>query len=99
MKSVYDAMKNVTVRYLGLFSVDVRKKVEIVSLNDSATLKNLIDVLVLKYGAPLRKLFYDELGEFKPLVMFLVNGKATDNLAYVLAEGDEVAIAPLIAGG
>jgi|YelNatPaOPRAMG01_1025707.scaffolds.fasta_scaffold44100_3 MoaD family protein len=92
-------MKSVTVRYLGLSSSGPRKRVEVVSLDDSATLKDLLDFLTLKYGASTRNLFYDESGEFKPLVMFLVNGRATDDLGYMLKEGDEVSIAPLIAGG
>jgi len=92
-------MKSVTVRYFGSSSLATRKRAEVVSLDDSATLKNLLDLLVLKYNASLRHLFYDRSGEFKPLVMFLVNGKATDDLAYPLKEGDEVSIAPLIAGG
>lgn len=92
-------MKNITVRYFGSSSSATRRKSEVVSLEDAATLKNLIDFLLLKYDATLRNLFYDRLGEFKPLVMFLVNGKAIDDLAYPLKEGDEVAIAPLIAGG
>jgi MoaD family protein len=92
-------MKSVTVRYLGLSPPATRKRVEVVPLDDSALLKDLLDFLVLRYGAPTRNLFYDNLGEFKPLVMLLVNGKATDDLAYPLKEGDEVSIAPLIAGG
>ena len=92
-------MKNITVRYFGSSSSATRKKLEVISLDDSATLKNLLDFLLLKYDAPLRHLFYDRSGEFKPLVMFLVNGKATDDLSYPLREGDEVSIAPLIAGG
>lgn len=92
-------MKSVTVRYLGSSSAATRRRLEVVSLEDAATLKNLLDLLILKYDASLRSLFYDRLGEFKPLVMFLVNGKATDDLAYPLKEGDEVSIAPLIAGG
>ena len=92
-------LKAVTVRYFGSSSSATRKKFEVVSLDDSATLKNLIDFLVLKYDAALRHLFYDRSGEFKPLVMFLVNGKATDDLHYPIKEGDEVSIAPLIAGG
>lgn len=92
-------MKSVTVRYFGSSSSATRKKSEVISLEDTATLKNLIDFLLLKYNASLRNLFYDKDGEFKPLVMLLINGKAADDLAYLLNDGDEVSIAPLIAGG
>jgi MoaD family protein len=92
-------LKTITVKYFGSSSSATRKKFDVVSLDDCATLKNLLDFLVLKYDAALRRLFYDRLGEFKPLVMFLVNGKATDDLHYLIREGDEVSIAPLIAGG
>ncbi len=92
-------MKSVTVRYFGSSSSATHKKFEVISLEDTATLKNLIDFLLLKYDAPLRNLFYDRLGEFKPLVMLLINGKAADDLTSPLKEGDEVSIAPLIAGG
>ncbi|MFN3621990.1 MAG: MoaD/ThiS family protein, partial [Nitrososphaerales archaeon] len=93
------AMISITVRYFGSSSSATRKKFEVVSLEDAATLKNLIDFLILKYDASLRNLFYDRLGEFKPLVMLLINGKATDDLTYTLKDGDEISLAPLIAGG
>ncbi len=92
-------MKSITVRYFGSSSAAARKRSETLVLNDDATLKSIIDLLTLKYDSSMRNLFYDRQGEFKPLVMLLVNGRAVDDLSYTPRDGEEVSITPLIAGG
>ena len=92
-------MKSVIVRYLGASSNIARKRMESITLDDDATLEDLLNILVAKYGGPMKNLFYERSGELKPLVILLVNGKPVEGLATQLNNNDEVALTPFIAGG
>ena len=76
-----------------------RKKMERLSFNESSRISDLVDLLVMRYGSSFRRLFYDKDGEMKPLVMLFVNGKAVEDYSTEVTSGDEISIAPLIAGG
>jgi MoaD family protein len=95
---------SVSVRYLVNFSVVTGKKKEDLSLSEGATLKDLMDQLIEKYGEVLKKEILDsQTGDIKPHVLILVNGRSLDQFKerahVVLAHGDSVIFTFPVTGG
>ena len=86
-------------KYFGSSATMTRKKMEHLSFNENSKASDLVDLLIIRYGTSFKRLFYDKDGEMKPLVMLFVNGKAVEDYSIEVTSGDEVSIAPLIAGG
>jgi len=67
-----------------------------------ATVNDLIESLVERYGQKARQALYDEKGEFDPLVQVLLNGEkwvTYDQLDTALHEGDQLVFMMMMAGG
>jgi MoaD family protein len=94
---------NVSVRYLVNFSVVTGKKNEDILLQEGATLQDLIDQLIEKYGSTLKKEIFLQTGEIKPHVLILINGRSLDQFkekSYVaLANGDSIIFTFPVTGG
>ena len=71
--------------------------------SEQATLKNVLDKLVKRYGKSFVEYVYDQrTGEIKGYLQFLVNGRSiseSDILDTRLADGDVLAIIPPVGGG
>ncbi len=66
------------------------------------TLRDLLELLVLRYGQPANDNFLLREGQLHPDVILLVNGRAVEHLQGLdtrLASDDVVSIFPRIAGG
>jgi MoaD family protein len=66
------------------------------------TVQNLLDELILRFGAPVRSFLYPREGELSDLLFVLVNGKNIAHLAGTttsLKDGDVVSVLPITAGG
>ncbi|HEY46100.1 MAG TPA: MoaD/ThiS family protein [Anaerolineae bacterium] len=67
-----------------------------------ATVNDLIESLVKRYGQKAWQALYDEKGEFDPLVQVLLNGEqwvTRDQLDTALQNGDDLIFMMMIAGG
>jgi len=93
---------NVKVKFFTTLREIVGKKEEQIELSSSFTLKALLKLLSKKYGRDFEDYVYDELGNVRGHLQFLINGKsasATQGLKTKLKEGDQVAILPPVGGG
>jgi len=102
MSLVEDSM-NVSVRYLVNFSMVTGKKNEDILLREGATLRDLIDQLIEKYGASLKKEIFAKAYEIRPHVLILINGRSLDQfkegLQLALANGDSLIFTFPVTGG
>jgi MoaD family protein len=89
-------MKNVTVKYLMVFSQITQKRKEEIPINEGMTLQNLIDVLYAKYGRRFKKAFGEDLGHRSAIIT--INSKVK-KASYILNHGDEILIAHIAGGG
>ena len=67
-----------------------------------ATVNDLIESLVERYGQKARQALYDEKGKFDPLVQILLNGEewvTQDQLDTTLKDGDSLVFMMMMAGG
>lgn len=67
-----------------------------------ATVNDLIESLVERYGQKARQALYDEKGKFDPLVQVLLNGEewvTQDQLNTTLQDGDSLIFMMMMAGG
>jgi len=78
------------------------KKEDQIELSRSVTVEALLRQLAKKYGKEFEDYVYDELGNVRGHLQFLVNGKsitALQGFKTKLREGDQVAILPPVGGG
>lgn len=97
-------MIKVAVRYLTPFFVITGKKEENILMHEGATLKDLLNKLVERYGLSFRKeLFSSQIEEIKPHVLILINGRSVDQfkkkLNTSLSYGDSVILTFPVSGG
>jgi MoaD family protein len=67
-----------------------------------ATVNDLIEHLVERYGKKAKRALLDEKGAFDPLVQVLLNGEewvTSDQLDTTLHEGDQLMLMMMMAGG
>jgi len=79
-----------------------KKEEQVELLSRSVTVEALLQQLSTIYGKEFKDYVYDELGNVRGHLQFLVNGKsasALKGLKTKLAEGDQVAILPPVGGG
>ncbi len=77
-----------------------KKKFELDS--PGKTVKDLLEELIRKYGAKVRKVLYSEKGAFDPMIQIALNGErwiSPDQHDTPLNEGDTLIFMILLAGG
>jgi len=92
----------VKVKFFTALREIVGKKEEQVELSRSLRVEALLRQLSKTYGKEFEDYVYDELGNIREHLQFLVNGKsitALEGLKTKLKEGDQVAILPPVGGG
>jgi len=92
----------VKVKFFTTLREIVGKKEEQIELSRSVTVDTLLRQLTKRYGKEFEDYVYDELGNVRGHLQFLVNGKsitALEGLKTKLREGDQVAILPPVGGG
>lgn len=73
-----------------------------IELKDGATLKDLLNILVEKYGEGLKEYLFSRNGNLKDHFVIYINGVSLNEaggVRGVLRDGDVVAILPPISGG
>jgi len=66
------------------------------------TLRELLEILIEKYGKELENYLLKKTGnniKIAEKIIILVNGESTDNLSYKLKDNDTVSIMPFLGGG
>jgi len=92
----------VKVKFFTTLREIVGKKEEQIELSRSVTVEALLRQLSKTYGREFEDYVYDELGNLRGHLQFLVNGKsitALQGLKTKLREGDQLAILPPVGGG
>jgi len=92
----------VKVKFFTTLREIVGKKEEQIELSRSVTIETLLRQLSKKYGKDFEDYVYDELGNVRGHLQFLVNGKsvtALQGLKTKLKEEDQLAILPPVGGG
>lgn len=92
----------VKVKFFTTLREIVDKKEEQIELSRSVTVEALLRQLSKMYGKEFEDYVYDELGNIRGHLQFLVNGKsitALQGLKTKLKENDQIAILPPVGGG
>lgn len=92
----------VTVKFFTTLREIVGKKEEKIELSRATTLDSLLRVLSQRYGKEFNDYIYDELGNVRGHLQFLVNGRSVTTLRGLktkLKGGDQIAILPPVGGG
>jgi len=92
----------VKVKFFTTLREIVGKKEEQIELSRSVTIETLLRQLAKTYGKEFEDYIYDELGNVRGHLQFLVNGNSITSLQGFktkLKEGDHVAILPPVGGG
>jgi len=92
----------VTVKFFTTLREIVGKKEEQIQLDHSLSVEALLKQLSKTYGKEFTDYVYDELGNVRGHLQFLVNGKSISTLQGFrtkLTEGDQIAILPQVGGG
>lgn len=92
----------VTVKFFTTLREIVGKKEEKIELGSASTVDGLLRFLSQKYGKEFKDYIYDELGNVRGHLQFLINGKSVTTLQGLktkLKEGDQIAILPPVGGG
>jgi len=78
------------------------KTQEDIMVGKPITLRELLEILVKKYGKELEKYLLEKTGnniKIAEKIIILVNGESTDDLNYKLKDNDTVSIMPFLGGG
>ena len=92
----------VTVRFFTTLRELARKREEEVELESAVTVGDLMSILSEKHGRQFTDYLYDQKGNVRSYLMFLVNGKSITTLQGLkteLRDRDKVAILPPVGGG
>jgi len=92
----------VKVKFFTTLREIVGKKEEQIELSHSVTVEALLKQLTKTYGKELQDYVYDELGNVRGHLQFLVNGKsitALKGFKTKLNDSDQIAILPPVGGG
>ena len=94
-------MASVQVRYLAPICDVVGRFRDSLTTAEGDTTMDVIDRLCEQHGRPVRELFYDPKGAFRPMFIILRNARAmnVEDLRVPLEDGDRIAFVPPIAGG
>lgn len=92
----------VKVRFFTTLRELLGKREEQMEFPQAGTVEELLKQLSQKYGKRFRDYIYDDKGEVRSHLHFLINGQSTTTLQGFktrLKEGDQVAILPPVGGG
>jgi len=92
----------VTVKFFTTLREITGKKEEQIEFSRAVTVESLLKHLSRKYGKEFDDYVYDELGNVRGHLHFLVNGQSITTLRGLrtrLREGDKVAVLPPVGGG
>jgi len=92
----------VKVKFFTTLREIVGKKEEQIEFSRSVTVEALMKQLLKKYGKEFEDYVYDELGNVRGHLQFLVNGNsvtALQGFKTKLRDGDQIAILPPVGGG
>lgn len=92
----------VTVRYSGPLRGITGKNEENIELDTALNVKLFLAKLARKYGKEFSRFVFEERGEIKRYLIFLLNGKKLDEsevLATTLKDGDDLYILTVAGGG
>jgi len=90
------------VKYFTVLRELIGRKEEEIELEKGETVGGLIALIAQRHGQEVRKYLYDENGNVRSFLQFLVNGKsivAMKGFETKLVDGDIVAIIPPVGGG
>jgi len=96
------ASVRVKVKFFTTLREIVGKKEEQIELSRSVTVEALLRQLSKSHGREFQDYVYDELGNVRGHLQFLINGKsitALQGFRTKLKEGDQIAILPPVGGG
>jgi len=92
-------MSNIKVSFFGtLVKITGERTTDIKAL----TIRDVINLLIARYGEEFRNAIYNEDGKLKRFINIYINGRDIRFLDYLdtkLSNGDEVSIIPAIGGG
>jgi molybdopterin synthase sulfur carrier subunit len=100
--STKSTKNNVIVKFFTTLREVVGRKEEKLELPQTATVDALLRVLSKEYGKEFNNYIYDELGNVRRYLQFMVNGQSITTLQGLktkLKEGDQIAILPPVGGG
>jgi len=89
----------VTIKYLAPICEMLKRTAEEVKVEESATLRDLIELISIKYGRHVKDHFFDDKMEFRPKFLISINGEVITNLHIILRDGDHIYFIQPIAGG
>jgi len=92
----------VKVKFFTTLREIVGKREEQIEFSRAVTVEELLKQLSQKYGEGFRDYVYNEEGEVRSHLQFLINGQSTSTLQGFktkLNEGDQIAILPPVGGG
>jgi molybdopterin synthase sulfur carrier subunit len=93
----------ITVKFFASLREISGKKEEVINLDDGSLVKDLVKILIDKYGPEFKYYVYDEgKDSLKQDIQFLLNGRnvlTLDGLKTRLQDGDQIAILPPVGGG
>jgi len=92
----------VKVRFFTILREIVGKREEQIEFSQAVTVEELLKQLSKKYGEKFKDYVYDEKGEVRSYLQFLINGQGITTLQGFktkLKEGDQIAILPPVGGG
>jgi len=92
----------VTVKFFTTLREITGKREEEVKSSEDLTINELLEQLSKRHGSQFINYVYDETGNVRSYLQFLVNGKSITTMRgfkTMLKEGDSVAIIPPVGGG
>lgn len=95
-------MMRLEVKYYAMLRDSTGKKSERILLPDDASFQDLLERIMENYGEEFRRHIFDEQGEYRSFLTYLINGISIHNLngfETLLKDGDKVAILPPVGGG
>jgi MoaD family protein len=95
-------MADIRVRYFGPLRERVGKRFEKISIDDSATLSELLEKLTNIHGSEFRNFVFDNSGKLRQGIAFAINGDSIPSSRLGMVKGKNVrefVILPPISGG
>ena len=95
-------MLDIKVSFLSLLADKIGKAKVFLSIDENATIKDLIWYLSDKLGNKLEEVIFESQNQLSKYIILSLNGKDIRNMEYLnmaLHDGDEICFLPAIAGG